>query len=48
MKKRDKEIPIEQLTAGYETFIKDKKVNSNGKSLFIKTLKKAIKQRGSK
>jgi len=40
--------PMTQLTAGYEKFIKGKEVKKNGKTLFEKTLKKAIKPRDSK
>ncbi len=39
---------MEKLTAGYEDFIKGKELNPNGKKLFNKTLKKAVKPRGSK
>ena len=33
--------PMEELTKGYEDFIKGKKVNKNGKSVFNNTIKKA-------
>ena len=46
--RKKKEISMLELTAGYEDFIKSKKTNKKGKKLFAKTLKKAIKQRGSK
>ena len=39
---------MKELTAGYEKFIKGKETNSNGKALFDKALKKAVKPRGSK
>lgn len=37
-----------EVSAGYETFIKDKKVKKTGKSAFDKVIKKASKKRGSK
>ena len=37
-----------EVSAGYETFIKDKKVKITGKKIFDKTIKAATKQRGSK
>ena len=41
---------MDKLTAGYEDFIKGKKLNTKGKDLFEKTIKKAAKpkQRVSK
>lgn len=48
VKSKKKELTMEQVTANYETFIKDKKQNPKGKELFEKALKKAVKQRGSK
>ena len=48
MSNKKKHKTIEELTAGYANFIKGKKVNSNGKELFDKVVKKAVKQRGSK
>jgi hypothetical protein len=39
---------MEKLTSNYETFIKGKEINNSGKKLFEKTLKKAVKRRGSK
>lgn len=41
---------MEKLTQGYEKFIKGKKTNKDGKSIFNNAVKKAtkIKQRGSK
>lgn len=49
MKSKKKEpTPMEKLTAGYETFIKGKKVNNNGKDLFDKAIKKAVKPRAAK
>lgn len=48
MAKKKKEITMAELTKNYETFIKGKGVNKNGKELFDKTLKKAVKQRSSK
>ena len=42
MKGKKKHLtPMEQITAGYEKFIKGKKVNSNGKQIFDSVLKKA-------
>lgn len=37
-----------EVSAGYETFIKDKKVKATGKKAFDKTIKAASKPRGSK
>jgi hypothetical protein len=39
-----------ELTANYEQFLKEKKVNNDNKSLFNRVIKKAVttKQRGSK
>jgi len=50
MTKKKKNITMDELTKNYESFIKDKEVNKNGRKLFNKALKKAtkIKQRGSK
>ncbi|MBS1917463.1 MAG: hypothetical protein JST87_14385 [Bacteroidetes bacterium] len=50
MKKKIKDIktPMEELTAGYEEFIKGKKAKSATKKIFEKTLEKAAKRRGSK
>lgn len=46
MKNAKKEpTPMEKLTAGYETFIKGKEVNNNGKNLFNAVLKKAVKKK---
>lgn len=39
---------MDEVTAGYEDFIKRNKVKKSGKKLFEKTLKKAIKPRDSK
>lgn len=36
------------VSAGYEKFIKDKKVKSSGKRAFYKTIKAASKPHGSK
>ena len=44
MKKKKEKTPMEVLTAGYSKFIKGKKVNTTGKQLFGKALKKAVKQ----
>lgn len=44
--KKDKTMA--EVSAGYETFIKDKKVKSVGKKVFQKTIKAASKPRGSK
>ncbi|MFT3909855.1 MAG: hypothetical protein QM737_10550 [Ferruginibacter sp.] len=48
MAKKKKEITMEELTKNYSTFIKGKEINKNGKDLFDKTLKKAVKPRSSK
>ena len=49
MKGNNKKTPMEKLTTGYEKFIKGKELNSNGKELFDRTIKKAAtKLRGSK
>lgn len=49
MKNKKKETtPMEELTKGYEAFIKGKKVNANGKKIFTKTIKKAAKPRAVK
>ena len=37
-----------EVTKNYSQFIKGKQVNKNGKELFEKTLKKAVKPRSSK
>lgn len=41
--KKKEKTPMEVLTAGYEDFIKGKKLNKKGKDLFNKVLKKAAK-----
>ena len=46
MKKKEKTMA--ELTAAYKNFIKGKSVNKNGKELFDKVLKKAVKPRSSK
>lgn len=48
-KKRER-LTMEQLTANAEKLLKGKELNSNGKELFEKVIKKAatLKQRGSK
>jgi hypothetical protein len=43
MKDNAKKTPMEELTKGNEKFIKGKKINPNGKGLFDKVLKKAVK-----
>ena len=48
MTKKKKDMTMEEVTAGYDKFIKGKKLNPNGKKVFESTLKKAVKQRGSK
>lgn len=48
MGKKKKEITMAELTKNYDTFIKGKQVNKNGKELFEKTLKKVVKPRFSK
>lgn len=49
-KKSKKDKTMDELTKGYEEFIKNKKVNKKGKNEFDKVLKKAIKKKqpGSK
>ena len=37
-----------EVSKGYENFIRNKDTVINGKTLFNKVLKKAVKQRGSK
>jgi len=46
-KKRERLTPA-QLDANYNKFMKGQELNNNGKELFEKTLKKAVKQHGSK
>ena len=41
-KKKKEPTPMEKLTAGYEKFIKGKEVNTNGRELFNKVIKKAV------
>lgn len=48
MAKSKKDKTMAEVTAGYETFIKDKKVNKTGDKKFEKVLKAATKPRGSK
>jgi hypothetical protein len=49
MAKKKKELtPMEKLTAGYEHFVKGKKLNNKGRKLFDKVLKKATKPRSAK
>ena len=50
MKMKKEPSQMDKVTAGYEQFIKGKKVNKNGKELFDKAIKKASKpkQLGSK
>jgi hypothetical protein len=48
MAKSKKDKTMADVTAGYETFIKDKKVNKTGGKKFEKAVKSAAKQRGSK
>jgi hypothetical protein len=38
-------LSVKELTSGYEHFINNKEVNENGKNLFNKTLKKAVKKK---
>jgi len=49
-KKKKKDRTMEEVTVGYEEFMKGKELNHNGFSLFEKTIKKAAttKKRGSK
>lgn len=44
--KKDKSMA--EVSAGYETFIKGKKVKTAGKKAFDKAIKSASKPRGSK
>lgn len=44
MKKKKAKTPMEILTAGHSKFMKGKQANANGKRLFGKALKKAVKQ----
>lgn len=46
--KGKKKTPMEKLTQGYEKFIKGKEQNQEGKTVFDKTIKKAVKPRSSK
>ena len=46
--KKNKKLTMERLTNGYEQFMRGKNVNNNGKKIFEKTIKRAIKPRGSK
>ena len=48
MKKKKKDISMDKVTDCYETFIKGKQVNNNGKEQFDKAINKSTKQRGSK
>lgn len=50
MIKKKSFTPMEQLTKGYEQFIKGQEIKKNGKGAFNKAIKKAVatKQRGSK
>ena len=48
MAKKKKDMTMDEVTAGYNKFIKGKKLNPNSKKVFENTLKKAVKQRGSK
>ena len=41
MKKKKEKTPMEELTKGYEDFIKGKELNPKGKELFEKVIKKA-------
>ena len=50
MKIKKEPSQMDKITAGYEQFIKGKKLNKNGKEIFEKAIKKAskLKQLGSK
>lgn len=48
MAKSKKDKTMAEVTDGYETFIKGKKVNKTGGKKFDNTLKATTKQRGSK
>lgn len=43
MKSKKKNITMEQLTQGYDSFIKGRELKENGKKTFEKTIKKATK-----
>lgn len=43
-KKGDKKTPMEELTKGYEEFIKGKELEKDGKEKFEKALKKATRK----
>ena len=49
-KKKKERKSIDELTKGYEDFIKGKETNANGRELFEKTIKKAatVKQHSAK
>lgn len=44
--KSNTQTPMEKLTQGYEKFIKSKEVNSKGKELFERVIKKSSKPKG--
>lgn len=46
--KKTKKTPMEELTNGYEEFIKGKKLDPNGSAKFKKALKKAVKPPAAK
>lgn len=48
MSKIKKEKTMAEVTAGYESFAKDKKANKTGKKKFDAALKKAAKPRSLK
>ena len=45
---KKKILSMDELVANAEKVLKTKPLSNNGKELFEKTLKKAVKQRGSK
>lgn len=47
-KKKKSEKTMAEVSKGYEAFIRDKEITTNGKVLFNKILKTAVKRRGSK
>lgn len=48
MVKKKKILSMDELVANAEKVLKGKPAANDGKELFEKTLKKAVKQRGSK
>jgi hypothetical protein len=44
---KKKKTDMDKLTKGYESFIKDKGVNKDGKEKFEKALKRSIKKQSN-